>query len=360
MLDPRRFTRWLIGKTEADGMGPPSGFVRRFAGRGPFSEAWFGKVDIAPGQAFWFRFTILDGAIREAGTWAIWFDDGEVSTGKTVIPLDRFEPDRSGPGRPDACPLKSAEGGGAAGRIFAATHVFHAESGHLDGRCAAGRAGPISFDIRWEHSGREHDLVPELLARARLARSTYSSSFIDVRMTGHVERAGHRVDFVAATGMVGHIFGTRLPQGWAWAHCNCFDGGEDAVFEGLSARIRLTRFVSPPLSSFVLFVGAGRFEFSSPLHLVRASSRHSLDEWTFSTRSRAAELSGRAVAPSSVAVVRYTDTDGSPLWCHNSKLARLELMLTEHRTGRTTRLVSSRSAAFEVVTRVPPDRAVDL
>jgi len=332
------------------GGGLPPGFARRHAGRGPFSEAWFGKVDIAPGQAFWFRFTLLDGACREAAVWAIWFDEGRIVTGKSVVPLDRL----AAPSRIEV----TAQAGSS--RLAGRPPVFHADAGHLDSGHAVGRAGSISFDLTWESAGRAHDLVPALLARAGVAKTTYSSSFIDIRLTGSVERAGRRVAFSCATGMLGHISGVRSPHCWAWAHCNHFDRGEDAVFEGLSARLGVFGRGSPPLSSFVLFLGPRRYSFSSPFRLVTSTSRFSRTEWRFSTRNRHAELSGLAVAPSSVALVQYTDTDGSHLWCHNSKLARMELTVTERDTGRITRLISSAAAAFEVVDRVQPAREADL
>ncbi|MBM4356369.1 MAG: hypothetical protein FJ109_21680, partial [Deltaproteobacteria bacterium] len=201
----RSWAAWLTAGRPTGQVDLPAGFARRHSGGGPFSEAWFGKVDIAPGVAFWFRFTLLDGTDREAAVWAIRFDRGRIVTGKSVVPLDALSEPHS------SLVAEGMEVTRFAGR----PQVFHAAAGHLDVRNAVGTAGPIRFDIRWEDSGRSYDLVPALLTRTGIARTTYSSSFIDVRMSGVVEGPGGRVDFDRATGMLGHISGSRSAQGWA-------------------------------------------------------------------------------------------------------------------------------------------------
>jgi len=143
-------------------------------------------------------------------------------------------------------------------------------------------------------------------------------------------------------------------------HCNSFEGDQQVVFEGISARIKVGGKESPPLTSTVLYVDDKEYAFSSFKILLATESKFGDGEWEFEAKSAVATLTGKAVAPGKVALVEYTDTDDSNLWCHNSKLANLELELTDHQSKATKKFVAKGTAAFELVDRNRPDREVDL
>ncbi|MDP6909345.1 MAG: hypothetical protein QF371_07565, partial [Flavobacteriales bacterium] len=42
------------------------GFGRISKAKAPHYEVWYGKVDVSPGNAFWFRYTIINGKRQEA------------------------------------------------------------------------------------------------------------------------------------------------------------------------------------------------------------------------------------------------------------------------------------------------------
>ena len=296
-------------------------------------------MDLGPGRALWFRYTLLDGARREAAVWAILFLDGVCHTGKLVAPLARAH----------------------LGHLHTPGVVFELEGMQLAEGHLHGAAGDIAWDLDFDDSGRRHAIAPDALRRAGLAKSAYDSCYQDLRMRGRVRFGDVELRVDHATGMIGHIRGSQQARSWVWVHCNRWDGGEDAAFEALSARIAPAGIVSPPLTSLVLHHGRRAFTSSTPVDLLATRSRLKDEVWTFAARAGGALLSGEATFAGPVALVEYADTDGSRLWCHNSKLSNLRITLREpRRLGRKTVLTATGTAAFEIVDRTPPGRPADL
>lgn len=345
-------TLWLA-RRGPPGIGSHDGLARVYQGQRPFYEVWFGKLNIAPGQAFWFRYTILDGQSREAGTWAIAFDrERGITAGRDGRPID----DLLAPH--DHYQVETGTTAAHGGHPPA----FHSGPNHLDAGNATGRAGDLGWDLAFEATGdRTHDHVPWAMKALGLAKTRYVTPFGDVRFNGTVNVGGRVIQVTDAPGMVGHIHGSRSGHSWAWVHCNTFAGRPDVVFEGLSARVKVGGVVSPPLSSFVIWTGNRCYRFTSAVGMFRAHSRYGAGRWAFRAEAGGAVIEGEAAAPAPdlVAIVTYTDTDGSSQWCHNSKLADLRLRLTEP-DGLVHDLVAEGTAAFELVDRVAPGRPVHL
>jgi hypothetical protein len=308
------------------------GFARRYDGTGPHYEVWYGKVDIAPGRALWFRYTTLDGKKQEASTWAIYFDGEDCVGGKDNYPLEQLAA-LDGPHR-----------------------GFHvSDELHLDDGQAIGRAGEVSWKLRWTDSGRHFSYMPHVLEKIGLAKSTYDDCLLDLRVSGTIEVGDEQIDVDGVPGMVGHIQGKRIMgYNWAWSHCNCFDDDPDAAFEGLSVRALLGGRVSPKLSAFVIWVDGRQYSFRSPMGMLLNNSEYGQDHWVFSARKGDIVLSGEARSPNNVALVEYTDTDGSHLWCYNSKLSDLTVRIQDPSRGLDRILRSSGRAAFEHVNREEP------
>jgi hypothetical protein len=325
------------------------GFSRTYDNNKPHYEVWYGKVDIAPEQAFWFRYTLLDGTVQEASTWAILFDNSSVHGHRDVWELTDLAP-----GNTVIIPRTDE-----INRFRGKQQVFHLGESHLDESNAIGEAGNLSWDLQWSDSGRRFRYVPPILKTLGVARSTYNSCLFDLSVSGTIKHQDETYEVSENTGMIGHIEGSKIiGHSWGWAHCNNFDNHADAAFEGLSAQLQLGWGVTPPLSAFVLFLEGERHTFRSPMSIVRSQSGFNRDEWIFQSRSGNYVLSGKAEAPEAIAVVEYTDTDGSKLWCHNSKLADLTLELKDKASGEITRLKSSGRSAYEWVTRTPPDEEI--
>jgi len=310
-----------------------------YADQAPHYEVWYGKVDLGPGRALWFRYTLLDGVRREAAVWAILFLDGVCHTGKVVAPLARAH----------------------LGHVHTPGVVFELEGMQLAEGHLSGAAGEIAWELDFDDRGRRHAIAPDALRRAGLAKSAYDACYQDLRMRGRIRCGEQEFEVQHATGMIGHIRGSQQAHSWVWVHCNRWDGGEDAVFEALSARVAARGVVSPPLTSLVLHHGRRTFTSSTPVDLVATRSKLEGDRWTFTARAGAALLSGEATFAGPVALVEYADTDGSQLWCRNSKLSELKVTLRDpRRLGRKTVLTATGTAAFEIVGRERPAGTVDL
>ena len=322
--------------TSADPMVP--NLYPEYGDAGPHYEVWYGKVDIGPGRALWFRYTLLDGRRREAAVWAILFLDGACHTGKVTAPIGRAHLGHSH----------------TPGVVFELEGMQLAE-GHLHGA-----VGDIAWDLDFDDLGRRHSIAPDSLRRVGLAKSAYDSCWQDLRLRGWIRFGEDETEVRDATGMIGHIRGSRQTHSWVWVHCNHWDDGDGAAFEALSARIAPGGRVSPPLTSMVLHMGARAWTSSTPMDLLATRSHLEGDRWRFMARAGTALLSGEATFAGPIALVEYSDTDGSKLWCHNSKLSNLTIRLRDpiRRINRT--LTATGTAAFEIVNREPPGRQVDL
>ena len=146
---------------------------------------------------------------------------------------------------------------------------------------------------------------------------------------------------------------------WAWGHANIADDGTPFVFEGLTARIRLGGLIpSPPISAFYFEYEGVRHELNQVRAALGTNSRFSIDGWDFAARSSVDEMEFRGAIRSRLgdfAQIRYEDTDGSSLYCRNSKVSSLALSV--FRRGQLEREIrSTTNCAFEVVSREKEER----
>lgn len=329
---------------------PISGFTRQKFPPDPFYEVWFGKIDIEPNKAFWFRYTILNGKAKEASTWAILFDNNNVKTGKETYPLEILS-NSNETIVPDETNIN---------RFKNATEVFHLGKHHLDEKNAIGYAGNISWDLSFKDNVHQFEHVPPLIKLLGIAKSTYNACFLDLKISGTILTEKGNIVFENKPGMIGHIYGKKSAHAWAWAHCNNFENAKDVIFEGLSAQIEIGGKISPPLTSFVLIRNDEKITFSSTLHLFKNHSDFTDGKWEFEAKTKKYTLIGTALATGKIALVEYTDTDGSKLWCNNSKIASLNLKLIHNNTGKEEVYKSLNTTAFETVNRIKPQRQIDL
>lgn len=330
--------------------GDIPGFARSTDVASPFYNVWFGKIDLSPGNAFWFRYTTLNGVKQEASTWAILFQEEKITTGKNTWPLDQLAP-------PNSVILPNDD---QTERFVGKKQVFHLGKQHLDEANAVGQAGEVSWDLSFVDSGKRFEFVPASVKALGVAKSTYNNCFVDLRFSGEIRTASGTIKVDNRPGTLGHIYGKSTAHEWAWAHCNNFEGSEHVVFESLSGRIKLGGKITPPLTSTVLYVGDKCYSFCTFKTLLNTYSVFGNGQWEFEATSKQATLKGKVTSPRKVALVEYTDTDDSNLWCHNSKLSDMELELTDHQTKKTERFIANGTAAFELVNRNRPDRKVDL
>lgn len=287
----------------------------RHPGTGPFEEVWFLEIVLGPGEGLWVRYTLEDGVIQERGVWAVAFQ-GERAVG-----------DRR------AEPLALPRGG----RLFEGSH------GTLLPDRATGAVDGIAWDLRLRDQGRRHTFVPPMLAR--LGR-TYAPAAIDLRCDGHVVIDGRRRPVEDARGVLGHIHGRRNRVGsWTWAHTNLFPDAPDGVFELLSASLGPGRWRTPPLTTMALWVDGKKWSFSSLSDLVGTRVQRHGDALRFQAGRGPVTLEGEVALPRApVALARYLDPSGQPLWCRNSRFGRVHLYIRDRAAGVDRELVSEQAA----------------
>lgn len=306
-------------------------FRRRYAGRGPWEEVWFLEATAGKGRGVWLRYVITDGAHAEASLWAVAFDGARVVAHHEPFPLAEL-------GASDVFDRRDHEA-------------------QLTPTRAVGAAGPIRWDLALEDRGRTHALIPARIERLRLGRH-YVPAIADLVVRGTVEVEGDTWQIDGGRGVLGHIHGGRnRTRGWTWAHCNTFSGSE-ALFEGLSARLGQGPVVTPPLTSLVLHHEGRCYAFDRVRDLVSVRSRFGDGRWSFGARRGALSLEGEAFLSPRHATLRYTDPDGIPSWCTNSRRAQLTIQLRDRESDVDAELRSG-AAAFEIGTREAPSAPID-
>jgi hypothetical protein len=316
-------------------------------GRPPraFQEVWYLKLnDPATNRALWLRLTILvsgNGFRRVAETWAIYFQRSANKDVSKVALKQTYD-------------LSTFSSSDADGTLRAENFELSPE--HTRGKITS-KGRTISWDLKIQpgHEAR-FNLVPETLSRSRIVRNTAFTVGEDLRFTGHSEVDGERVEWKDAAGMQAHLSGPKNGHSWVWGHCNLFVDGQGKpvpfLFEGLSAKARLAGSLSTPrLSTFYFHYEGKAYEFNSLWDAMRVKSRSSLTDWRF--QADRGDLSFRGTAQAELkdfAGVTYEDTNGSLLYCSNSKLSNLEVHVYRRDKLEST-FYSHGTAAFEVVTR---------
>jgi hypothetical protein len=312
--------------------------------RGGFYEVWYLRLnDPLNRRALWLRFSLLvtaNGFRRVAETWAVHFERG---AGEEVAKTA----------------LKQTFG----------IEAFQALGDHgiRIGDCefTEGRTrGSISSKgrtLKWDleiiaRQKAQFNHVPDSLARAGLVRSAAVTPGEDLLFRGTTELDGRRTAWDEAYGMQGHLSGRNHGLSWVWGHCNSFtdEKGSPAyfVFEGVSARSRILGPLSTPkLSSLYFFYKGEHYRFNSVWDALRLRSRNTLTSWQFQADRGDLVFKGELKAEiKGFAGVTYEDTSGSFLYCANSELSDLEILV--YRRGKLDATFRGKgTAALEVVTR---------
>ena len=288
----------------------------------PFYEVWYGKLVISPQEAFWFRYTLLNGKTKESAVWAIYFNNDRIISHKKTYALSdiSISPD------------------------------IRLPSGVLNDHEVQGNLPQIQWDFTYHHKNESFDPVPFLFKFLHLTHSLTKTPVTNAQFTGTLTINGKNYSLYNSRGMIGRVWGKKQAHEWTWAHCNTFQQ-EGVIFEGLSARVLVLKCPSPPLTALYLKYDGKEYFFKSPIDLFKTQSTFGYTFWNFSAHHKNISIQGKVKSsPQKIATIHYTDTDDSHLYCHNSKLAQIEISIKNKKTQKTT-LLTSQSAALEWVTR---------
>jgi hypothetical protein len=175
----------------------------------------------------------------------------------------------------------------------------------------------------------------------------------DLLFSGTTVIDGEKISWQDAVGMQAHWSGSRLGQSWIWGHCNHFldETGTPVpfVFEGWSLKSRLFGMTSPSICSFFFYYRGEAYRFNTVWDALRSHSKSSIQEWEF--RVDRGDLSFRGVARANhkdFAGLTLEDTEGSFIYCNNSKLSDLKIHI--YRNGKLEASYhSDGAAALEIV-----------
>jgi len=320
----------------------------RWSGRPGHAEVWYvTAIDPAQGLGVWLRYTIL--APREgpatASLWAF------VSERAEVVAMAR-----------DEYPISASR--------FFDDPGFAVSIGdaRLDEQGASGRVGQgpesISWDLEFGPAEHRFEHIDPRLYRLGVTKSVVNSARLAMKVSGELRWGDRSVALCAVAGQQSHVYGRRPTDHYAWAHCNAFAEDPEAVFEGLSARVRSAGLRLPQAGPLLLAGSGYRFELRDPLRVFLVKGQQRYGAWSFEAQSDDQILVGRVEAPrEGFVAVEYQDSlGGPPIYCHNTLFAELELELYRRRRGPgvgwelSRRLQSGPCAAFEVC-RVERDPA---
>ncbi len=313
-----------------------------------FYEVWFLKLNHrATGCGLWLRYTFLSpvqgGGDPVAELWGIFFD-----------PRD--------PKRNQAMKQTTPASDASMGRETFSVRFGGAELTNTFARGTLRRDGEtMSWDLAWTPNPQAFEPFPvPAMYRARIPKTKYISSNLNIRFHGSFTVHGETYVCNGEPGEQSHLWGTKSADRWAWAHCNAFEEDDDAVFEGLSARVRIGPVKTPNLTILHLHTEGGTFTFNTLLQLLTNKSRPGIERWEFSGENDRWQLHGAITTRIEDFVgVQYTDPDGEPLYCHNSKVASCEIALCEPTGGAwypVEKFTSHGTTAFEWVSRTPDPR----
>ncbi len=314
----------------------------------PFQEVWYLKLNDPGNQrALWLRFTLLvshNGFKRVAETWAIFFQrnpakDVTKTALKQTFSIENFS-------------FRAIENGGDGGIQIAQSELTPTSTkGSIQSK-----GNTIDWDLKMTaNQAHSFNMVPEILSKIKVVKNTAVTVAEDLRFTGTSKINGETVSWNLAPGMQGHLSGPKNGHSWTWGHCNCFtdESGNPApfVFDGLTARAQVAGAPTPWLSTFFFLYRGTPYHFNTLWDSLRVRSTHSYTGWSFQADRGELSFRGEARAEhKDFAGVTYEDTNGSLLYCANSKLSNMKIHV--YRNGKLeSTFVSNGNAAFEIVSR---------
>jgi hypothetical protein len=283
----------------------------RWDRKGPgFMEVWYSTLNHSPsGSGVWVRYTIT--APRRGDPycelWGFLFDpEGKRNfAGKQRFPIERLG---SPNGRDDGALVRIGD-------------AWLSES-HLEGELTKGDRS-LEWSLDFEPAGRCFQHIPQpLRKRVEQRVSTVCSPNLSVPFTGVVKVDGDPLDFDSESGCQSHRWGRKHSLSWVWAHCSRFEGEEDVVLEGVSARTKMGFVPIPTMSLLYLRYRGEDIAFNELRWALRARSHYEMPTWAFTARTDKWKVVGAARAQVDRMVqVEYTDPDGSHRYCANTEIA---------------------------------------
>lgn len=316
--------------------------ITRWNGRPGHYEVYYIKFNHRESSTgCWIRYTLLApfSGSPVAELWGIFFDSNNPSNNRAVK---------------NTFPVSEAE-------IKKDSFLFRIGNSVISKTGAKGeirgQEGSITWDLRFEPVFQTFFHFPyKFMYRTPVPKTKVVSPNFSIKVYGSVEVNGTTYDCRGEPGQQTHLWGTKHAERWTWANSSIFKEDGGAIFEGLSAQIKLGSRISPALTLFFLRCLGRDYYLNGIVRLFRNKSNSAFPVWKFSSRKDGMIFSGNiSAAIESFVGVEYTDPDGEKLWCYNTKVADLVLDVYE-RERKLTTLTSPGLSALEFVSRIKDPR----
>jgi hypothetical protein len=308
-----------------------------------FHEVWYIKLnDPITQRALWLRFSVLstgNGFKKVAEIWSIFFERSSNREIRKIALKQTF--DINAFSRQDASAIK----------------IDHCELSHNHTRGSIQSKGnSITWNLNFApNRPTQFSATPHILTRTGLVKSTLDTVFEELSFTGTTQINDEEIHWNDAVGMQGHLKGPKAGSSWIWGHCNSFvnDQGQpaDFIFEGLSTKAKFGPLPSPRLNSFFFHYRGKDYYFNTLKDVIYCRSKSTLNEWKFQADRGELSFRGHAHAEhKDFAGITLEDTNGSLLYCTNSKLSNLKILV--YRNGKLeSTFAANGTAALEVVSK---------
>jgi hypothetical protein len=307
-------------------------------------KVWYLKLnDPVTHRALWLRFSLLcsgNGFKRVAETWAVFFEKSSNQKEIKKVAIKQTH-DISAFSTNDQFDIRIGE--------------CELSENHTRGNIQS-KGNTIQWDLALTQGRKSSfNLVPQFFAKSKLIKNSMLTDNEELLFSGTTQVNGETIQWKEAIGMQGHVEGPKSGHSWVWGQCNLFtdDQGKtaDLVYEGLSARAKFGPLVTPSLSSFYFYYNNQNYYFNTLRDALFIKSKHTLNEWEFQADRNDISFRGHAKAEhKDFAGLTYEDTNGSLLYCANSKLSDLQLLV--YKSGKLEAAFNAQgTAAFEVVSR---------
>ena len=309
-----------------------------------FHEIWYLKLnDPVSQRALWLRFTLLssgNGFKRVAEVWAVYFHRTPNREVKKVALKQAYDLSAF------SAPLNSG---------------LRIGDNELTATSTKGLVQSKGNSLKWDFSfiqerNSTFNLIPEFFSRMGFNTTSAETLCEELIFSGITEINGETIHWKDAPGMIGHFYGPKSGHSWTWGQCNSFidEAGKPVsfVFEGLSARAQVGPIKSPQISSFYFYYQNQNYSFNSLKDIIYLKSKNTLNQWEF--QADRSDILFRGYVKSEYkdfAGLTYEDTNGSLLYCANSKLSNMKILV--YKRGKLeSSFTADGTAAFEVVSRI--------
>ena len=315
--------------------------------RSPFYEVYYLKiVDGEKGWSFWARYTLLvpkkEKEKAEASVWGIFSRanaPGAIALKKTY-PLFRIDP-------------------------FHSERFLQIQENFLSLDSAYGELADSNHEIRWDLRFEDPTLSASLYPYPFLYRLPFpKTKFLEPRLSTHISGRfvidKETIVLAHHPAHQAHLWGTAYARRWVWGNCNQFSEDPTAVFEGVTAEIKVGPIPTPPLALFYFIVEGREYRANSIFKWMKNKSTHDLKLWQFEAVCGDAKFVGTVTRDIPAIVgVEYRGPNGEKRYCHSSMLADMRLEMYRKEGGQwvlAKNLTARKTTAFETVEPKPDQR----